>query len=118
MYEGVRTFAKYRRDLRGLATWSRHSELVKRSQTEAGEKTSFMQKYLKRIRNKVSFHYDMDAVENALSGFQLTQNTSFAESKSKRDRDLAFVLADEVLVHYVISRIDERDTDEGRWDYF
>ena len=118
MYEGVITLAKYGRVLRELTTWSHHGELVNRLQAEAGDKESFTQKYLKRIRNKVSFHYDMNAVENVLSGFQFTQNTSFAESESKLDRDLAFVLADEVLVHYVISPIEERDTDEGKWDYF
>jgi len=118
VYEGVTTLAKHGRDLRGLATWSRHNELVRRLQAEVGQKSSFTQKYLKRIRNKVSFHYDMDAIGNVLTGLQLTKNTSFAESKSKHDRDLAFVLADEALVHFVISPIDERDTDEAKWDYF
>jgi hypothetical protein len=65
-----------------------------------------------------SFHYDMDAIGNVLTGLKLTTDTSFAESKSKHDRDIAFVLADEALVHFVISPIDEQETDKTKWDYF
>jgi len=118
VFEAVATVTRHSQDLSKLATWSRHADLVKRLQTEANDRQSFTQKYLKRIRNKVSFHYDAAAIESVLSGFLLTEDTSFAESKSGYDRELAFVLADEVLLHYAISPIDERDTDNERWDYF
>ena len=118
VFEAITTVGTYGRDLSALGAWSSHSDLVKRVQIEANQNTSFTQKYLKPIRNKVVFHYDIDAVEAVLSGFQLLDDASFGEAKTKRDRDIAFVLADEILLHFVIDPIEERKTENDRWDFF
>ncbi len=118
VFEAIMTVARYAADLCTLAAWSSNSDLVKRVQMEGNEKNSFTQKYLKPIRNKVVFHYDIEAVEAVLSGFQLSKDASFGEAKIKRDRDIAFVLADEIVLHFAISVIKERTTDNDRWDYF
>ncbi len=118
VYEAILTVARHSRILSKLETWSQYPGLVKRIQREANNGTSFTQKYLKRIRNKVIFHYDLPAVAHVLSGLTLTQDTAFAESKSGLDQDLAFTLADEALLRYALSPISEADNDKGRWEYF
>ena len=118
VFEAILTVVKYSRVLSNLEAWSQYAALVSKVQAEANNKASFTQKYLKRIRNKVSFHYDIHAIEEMLSGLALTRDTAFAESKSGYDQELAFTLADEALLRYAISTISERDTDKDKWEYF
>lgn len=118
IFEAIMTFMKYSKDLARLSTWSSKAEMVKRIQNEANDKDSFTQKYLRPIRNRAIFHYEIEAIDPVLSGYKIKEEAAFAESKTQRDIDIAFILADEILLNFVIGRINEKNPDQEKWAYF
>ena len=117
VYESLKTLLGYSRDLKQLKSWSDNSITVKKIQSEFNEQKSFTKKYLEPIRNKILFHYEIEVFDSILENYALSQNAIFAEAKSERTIDLAFTLADELLVNYMIQRIEEPISESEKWGF-
>ncbi len=118
IYESIKNILGYSKDLNKLEVWSEHETKVKRIQNEYNNKASFTIRYLKPIRNKILFHYEIGIIENMLENYQIPENVTFAESKSEKSIDLAFVLADELLLNYIVQYITEQESEADKWGYF
>lgn len=118
IFESVKTLLCYSKQLKRLNSWINNIVEVQKIQREFNNNQSFTQKYLKPIRNEILFHYDIDIIGRILEDYPLAQNAIFAEAKSERALDLAFVLADELLINLVIQNIEEESTESEKWGYF
>ena len=114
IFEPVKTILCYSKQLKRLNSWINNIVAVQRIQREFNNNNSFTQKYLKPIRNEILFHYDIDIIGRILEDYPLAQNAIFAEAKSERTLDLAFVLADELLINLVIQNIEEEITESEK----
>ena len=66
VYEAIKTLLQYGNDLKSLDTWYEEKESVQRLQKEWNDNKSFTNKYLKIVRNKLLFHYDIAAIESVI----------------------------------------------------
>jgi hypothetical protein len=57
---------------------------------------------LRRIRNKLIFHYDTDIIKDTLKRFPIPEKTIFAYSKDTKVINVAFTLIDEILIDYLV----------------
>jgi hypothetical protein len=114
----VKTLLCYSKELKRLNSWINNTVAVQRIQREFNNKNSFTQKYLKPIRNEILFHYDIKIIGKILEDYPLAKNAIFAEAKTDRTIDLAFVLSDELIINLVIQNIEEESTESEKWSYF
>ena len=118
VYEAMKTITSYGADLSQTATWRELQDTVQSLQEETNNPNSFTQKYLKLIRNKILFHYDVAAIEGALQGYPLSSDQVFAEATSESILNLSFVLADEFILNYLMQRIKEKSSANEKWAFF
>lgn len=119
VYEAIKTLLRYSKDLKNLPTWCQESETVKRLYKEWNNNKSFTNKYLKTVRNKLLFHYDIAAIERVVSEYRFdSEEIIFAEASSDSKIRLAFMLADQIILHYLMEQIDDNVDYDNRWGYF
>ena len=70
-------------------------------------------KYLKNIRNKISFHFDISILGKTIADFDSNENI-FATGLGEKRCDTYYNLADEIAIHYLIreSNISDKDLKE------
>lgn len=118
VYEAMKTINSYGADLSQTATWGELQDPVHSLQEETNNPNSFTQKYLKLIRNKLLFHYDIAAIDGALQDYPLSSDLVFAEAASESILNLSFVLADKFVLNYLVQRIEEKSSATERWAFF
>ena len=63
---------------------------------------SFRKTVLKRMRNKFGFHFDAGVVKESLKNFELAEY-KFASGVGNASGEMCFVLADEIVLNYLLS---------------
>jgi hypothetical protein len=118
LYETIITLFKHSRELKSLNTWLQEADRLRRIQNEHNNKNSFTNRYLKIVRNEILFHYDFSAIDKISDFYPLVDNIEFASSSTEKMIDLAFILSDEILINYLIDKIDEPILSENKWAFF
>lgn len=118
VFEASKTLLEYQEQLSQTEAWSERRETVNVFEAELGDFKSFTHRYLKYIRNKLAFHYDIDELTKTLRAFPLDEHRVFAQAQSDKQIDLAFILVDEILLESLLSRMTEKDTEQANWAYF
>jgi hypothetical protein len=98
LYEGfllVEKLAKVFKDLDSFK--SGFGALLRDHQVQSFRKT-----VLKRMRNKFGFHFDEDVVQESLKNFELPEY-KFASGVGEASGEMCFVLADEIVLNYLLS---------------
>ena len=118
VFEAVKSVLEHSRELMALPTWSQEAEKVHRIQHEHNDQNSFTRRYLSIVRNRILFHYDSSVIEEVLDAYPLSDGAVFAAASSESTMDLAFLLADELLINYLVRRIEEPVPDADKWGLF
>lgn len=104
IFEGIEAIKKEKSILFKLKCCLNNPELVKNIKNEI-KPTSFTQTCLKKIRNKLLFHYDRDIIDESTITSIIQKEEYFAESESGCDSELVFILADNILLSYIFTLI-------------
>lgn len=118
VFEATKTMQNYGGALSQTETWEERQDTVHRIQVETNNSNSFTQKYLKLIRNKLLFHYDITAIDEVLKDYPLDKDIVFAEAASESMLSLTFVLADKFVLYYLIQQIEENLSATENWEFF
>lgn len=118
IYEATETLIKNSNTLNNLQTWK--NEMASINKMKQDFERGFTHKYLQIIRHKLIFHYDKLPIGEMLLTTKIKRNTEFASSVSEKELDLAYTFADELILNYLISKIDtgKKDNDKEKWKYF
>jgi hypothetical protein len=96
LYEGLRVARDMGRDFRHLAQYQKVKALL--GDKDVGK---FTKRYLRRLRNKVAFHFDAKPIVGQLPNLGGDEQV-FASGRGKRVDDIYFDLADDVVTEYLL----------------
>ena len=117
VYEGITTFKKTKSNFENLDYYKKNLDKVEIILDEAKNKKSFTNKVLKKIRNKIAFHFDEDVTKEILGRIvddSLKERTDVVliSGKSERIKDITYLLADNVNINYVLILINGKGISE------
>jgi len=117
VYEGITTFKKTKSNFENLGYYKKNLDKIKIIMDEAKNKKSFTNKVLKKIRNKIAFHFDEDVTKEILGRIvddSLKERTDVVliSGKSERIKDITYLLADNVNINYVLILINGKGISE------
>ncbi len=116
IYEATETILKNSSTLKNLQAWK--SKLAGIKKMKQDFERGFTHKYLQLIRHKLVFHYDQLPLNEMLSITKIARNTEFASAVSEKEIDLAYTFADELILNYLISKLDTGKNDKEKWEFF
>lgn len=114
VYEGIKKFNENKSDFENLNYYKGNLDMIGKILNEANEKNSFTNTVLKRIRNKVAFHFDKKVIKKVIEQFvddSLKENKEVVliSGKSELARDTTYQLADNMNINYVLKLINEEE---------
>lgn len=117
VYEGITTFKKTKSNFENLDYYKKNLDKIKIILDEAKNKKSFTNKILKKIRDKIAFHFDEDVTKEILGRIvddSLKERTDVVliSGKSERIKDITYLLADNVNINYVLILINGKGISE------
>lgn len=117
VYEGITTFKKTKSNFENLDYYKKNLDKIKIILDEAKNKKGFTNKILKKIRNKIAFHFDEDVTKEILGRIvddSLKERTDVVliSGKSERIKDITYLLADNVNINYVLILINGKGISE------
>ncbi len=111
VYEIIQALFKLSGNLKHIVAWTKNTAIRKELQNEKDNKSSYYNMVLEPIRNKVMFHFEKDAIEQAVDKINLKEEMDLAISETKLNRDMVFSIVDDLVLNYIISQ-DPRQIDE------
>ncbi|MHA1348073.1 MAG: hypothetical protein ACTSO3_16850 [Candidatus Heimdallarchaeaceae archaeon] len=118
VWEGLKQFSIYRSLFKKLKTWNKQLEDIRELQKEINNKNSFTNLIIKRIRNKVVFHFDPKIIKDIADKFQPNTEIIFMSSKSGTKLDSVFNLADDFVLNFILKIIPIDETEIKKFDWF
>jgi len=97
LYEGFRLIEKMRRCFKDTGAFQSNFTPLLRDQ----KVKKLWGKVLNRVRNKVVFHFDVGAVRESLSQFELPEYI-FATGVGEASGEMVFQLSEEVVINYLL----------------
>ncbi len=118
LYEGLHEFQHLCRTLHRLPSWDLHLPEVEFLNREIGHSGTMFRKVLQPVRNQVTFHFERDAVVEALENLQVANDVDFAIAETPRHFDVIYGLVDNLILLY-LKRKDatDRSVDEFYGSY-
>lgn len=110
LYEAITKFCSTKSDFENLEIYKRISDAIEKILAEAKEPNSFTNKVLKKIRNKVAFHFDEDVIKIILTkiiegSLKEKKEVVLIAGISELVKDTTYLLADNVNINYVLGLI-------------
>ncbi len=102
VFESIKSISDLENQLKGMSCWKDCDDKYRRVADQFHTKGSFWDLVLRRIRNRLIFHYDSDIIKTALEKFPITEKAVFAYSKDTKVINVAFTLIDEILIDYLV----------------
>jgi len=109
LFEAIQEFSRFRRKLNRFSTWNDRKADIERFNNEISDNNSFTNTILKRIRNKVFFHFDRDVLSDTLQLFNFSDEVTFALGKSTKRGEVTYSLIDDLILTYLVN-IANRET--------
>lgn len=101
LYEAIRIFVSYNKRFIKLDVFEEERELFKQIQKQHGDKHSFKNTVLEKIRNKLFFHFDQDVVPGTLSKMPFNEGITFLRASSTNNKDIIYTLSDDIVLNYL-----------------
>jgi len=118
LYESIKELWKQKASLARLEAWKRNQEAVNTIKHEYTNSNSFSNSCLKVVRNKIYFHFDKDVVNQGIMLINENEDLQFAQSETEYDHDIAFTLSEEVIMKYLINKINIEGDENSKWDHY
>lgn len=113
LYEGLHEFQRLCSTLHSLPSWSHHQSEVDFLNQEMGRSGTMFRKVVQPVRNQVTFHFEREAVVEALEHLQVANDVDFAIGETPRHFDVIYGLVDNLILIYLARKDAEgRSADE------
>ena len=114
LYEGITKFNKAKSDFENLDYYKSNLSQIKKVLNESIDSNSFTNKVLKKIRNKIAFHFDKEVIRKVLGEFvddNLKENKDvvLVSGKSELVKDTTYLLADNMNINYILKSINRKE---------
>lgn len=117
LFEALNSFLNLGGSVKNLRAWKTNNALTKYLHDERNRKNSYFKTVLEPIPNTVMFHFDREAITEAFDKIPIKDGIDLAVSESKRNKDMVFNLADDLVLNYVISKDSRSVKDTEKYDY-
>jgi hypothetical protein len=101
LYEAVNIFVSYNKRFITLDVFEKERAAFKEIQKQYGDKKSFKNTVLERIRNKLFFHFDQEVVPRTLSKMPFDDGITFLRASSTNNKDILYTLSDDIVLSYL-----------------
>lgn len=101
LYEAIGAISIHGRRIKCCKIWNEISEEYKYFNKQNGDKKSFRNTILNKIRNKLFFHFDLSELLNTLQHFNFDNDMKFIISKTESIGDLIYSFADDLVLTYI-----------------
>jgi len=118
LYEAIKEFSALCKDLKNYDVWMEHFEDIKIITKESGKKDSFTNTILSKIRNEIVFHFGEGLIEEMIAGFDFRKDASLLIGKSEQVKDIIYVLADNLILTYLIKSVGGEEQSLNTYDKF
>lgn len=114
LYEGIKKFNKIKPNFESLNYYKENIDNIEIILNEAIDKNSFTNKVLKKVRNKIAFHFDKKVIKEVLAKFvsdslKEKKDVVLISGKTKLVKDTAYLLADNMNINYVLKSINSEN---------
>jgi hypothetical protein len=118
LFETLKGFFSLTKLLKELPSWKQNLTIIMDIQKAYNNKNSFINLCLKKIRNELLFHYDLNTIENTLKNCKISKDTYFAEAISGKRLDYAFTLVDDCQIIYALENYKKKGSIIEKWNQF
>ena len=121
LYEGIRTYIRAKKAFEELPYYQKNEDKIRVLSSEFGDARSFSNRVLKKIRDKIAFHFDKDLITLILRDYLADSSRSNSDivlvtGKSELVKDMAFPFADKLIITHVLRSIEgEGQSDEEKF---
>ena len=116
VYEATKSLLDLGGKLKHLRAWQDNALLIKELHRERNGADTYFTKVLAAIRNTVIFHFDKDAVDQAIGAFTVSDRMDLMISETRMYRDMATPLAQNLVLNYVLSKDESAHTGGEKYD--
>ena len=101
LYEAIKALSKHANRFCSLKIWDNISEECKGFNKQLGDKKSFTNTILYKIRNKLFFHFDYSELSDTFQYFDLKEDIRFIIAKTEKNSDCIYSFADDLVLTYL-----------------
>lgn len=116
VYEATKSLLDLGGKLKHLRAWQDNAPLIKELHRERNGADTYFTKVLAVIRNTVIFHFDKDAVDQAIGAFPVSDRMDLMIAETRMNRDMATPLAQNLVLNYVLSKDEGPRTGGEKYD--
>jgi len=119
--EGIRKFDASKSSFDKLPFYKKHSAKINEILREAKDPNSFTNTVLKKVRDKIAFHFDEIVIKEIIEDFvddciKEKREIVLISGKSKSINDMTYIFADNMNINYVLrSMKEEGKSDEDKF---
>jgi hypothetical protein len=118
LYESLNTIYNMKAQLENLNEYKRHIKDINYLFQELNNPDSFVKTILKRIRDKLTFHFDEDVFQEVILKMDLSEDElTILEAESERSIDVNYTTIPTLYYNYLISYINEDWPEEEKIKY-
>ena len=117
LFEGIKTFHGAKSDYADLPYYKENDHRIGLLEIEFINPESFSNVVLKKIRNKIAFHFDKDVITSILrklveDSTKENKDVVLISGRSALVKDTAYILADNVNINFVLESIEGKDLEQ------
>lgn len=117
LFESIKKFNETKSNFENLENYKKNTDKIDKILNEANDSNSFTNKVLKKIRNKIAFHFDEDVIEEVIGKFvddsiKENRDVVLISGKSELVKDTTYLLADNMNINYVLGQIEGEEKSE------
>jgi len=117
LFESIKKFNETKANFENLENYKKNTDKIDKILNEANDSNSFTNKVLKKIRNKIAFHFDEDVIEEVIGKFvddsiKENKDVVLISGKSELVKDTTYLLADNMNINYVLGQIEGEEKSE------
>jgi hypothetical protein len=116
LYEAIKVFTAHGKRLKEFKIWDQISSEFKVFTQENGNKNSFKNTVLSKIRNKIFFHFDHDIISETLKKVDFPDGITFITAKSTKQKDIIYSLVDDLILSYLVQLEDSKEKSSEKYE--
>lgn len=114
LFEGIKEFHSSKSDFEDLNFYKKNLDKIGLILSEVEDENSFYNKVLKKIRNRIVFHFDRGVIREVLSEFiddsvRENKDLILIQGETELVKDTAYLLSDNMNINYVLKSINGED---------
>lgn len=123
LFEGIKKFEQIKSEFDNLKTYKKNIEKIKKILREYNDENSFISSVLKKIRNRIAFHFDKSIIKTIFSEYvdaslEEDKEIVLLSGESELKKDTSFMLSDNISINYILGLINKKElTDQEKFKY-